>query len=141
MFPAMSRCPEPFVRQPLSGLEEYLEREGQSTEHLEILRRTIWGQRLCALALGYLTVFSLAHQEVKTLLDRSRQITPFLSCYYPLPRENSPTNREDNLVHLRVICEPENAADKIKYPGFLLNNFYTTMTSEGLVSIPGSAED
>lgn len=52
MFPAMSRCPEPFVRQPLSGLEDHLEREGQSTEHLEILRRTIWGQRLSALALG-----------------------------------------------------------------------------------------
>lgn len=82
MFPAMSRCPEPFVRQLLSGLEDHLEREGQSTEHLEILRRIIWGQRLSALALGvwvlkeqkwkslkilnhclkYLAVFSISHQ-------------------------------------------------------------------------------
>lgn len=58
---------------------------------------------------------------MKILLDRTRE------------------NRENNLVHFRVICQPENAADEKEAGVFnFINNFYTTMTSEGLVSLYSS---
>lgn len=50
MFPAKSKCPEPYVRQLLSGLEDHLERGGHATGHTD-LKMTIWGQRPSALDL------------------------------------------------------------------------------------------